>query len=204
MKFEFDWDYMRKSVVIFTTTLVISATIVFINYLFYQAHISKHNKLFQELNDLKTKISNVNQESNTLTEYQNSFNQLLTKGVIETEHRLEWVNVFRKQAKILEMPVAKYQIMPQSNIKQSGLSNSELQLFSSNMQISIQTLHEIDLNRLINAFNTTPGLYHVNTCRITRSAEKLVIQRAAVNFSAECMINWYTLKPQRKIGGNPG
>lgn len=204
MKLNIDWGYMRKFILIFTVSLVVSVITAVFNHVIYKNHINTHQGVENQIQQLNEKLAHINLDNNIITSNIENFKQLLHKGIIENEHRLKWVNTFRTQTRLLNIQVAKYQILPQNELKVAALTNNHVQIFVSKMKIDVHVLHEFDLVRLIQSLKTSSGYFHLNRCQINRSGEKITFKRSAVNFIAECEIDWFTLKPTKNTDKEAG
>jgi len=197
--FEIDWQYIKNNLIILLITTALSLTIALVSTLYHSSYHSDFVKLDQQVKQLYMNIKAAKDEASLIRTYHPQFKTLIEKGLIEKEHRLKWVSAFQLKTNSMKLRIAKYQITPQRKIDHPILGNTAVELYSSKMKISVHLLHEYDLLKLLTIFDSTPGIYHLSSCKLSQPNATISFVKGVSNFIANCELDWYTLKPQRLV-----
>jgi len=136
-------------------------------------------------------------EKEMITEYLPKYQNLINKGFVGEERRIEWVENLREQHANHKLFGIKYSISHQD--KYTPLFAANLGGFVLNrsvMKLELDMLHEGDLLQLtesLSAKNTAPFI--LRDCEITRLTDASALSNQLVaNLHAQCDLDWLTLR----------
>jgi hypothetical protein len=191
-----DWRKLRYPIVGLGVALVLVGMLVS----FADQYRKKNEIALQAqqnlLNQARQKFQSSGLEKETIMRYLPEYNDLLAKGFIGEERRIEWIETLRQihaQHKLFSID---YSIGLQENYKPSFLSNlGDFVLHRSVMSIKLDMLHEGDLLALIDGLHEQTTPFIVRDCEISRPVGALVNAKdVAANMQANCEVDWLTLR----------
>jgi hypothetical protein len=191
-----DWRKLRYPIVGLGVALVLVGMLVS----FADQYRKKNEIALQAqqnlLNQARQKFQSSGLEKETIMQYLPEYNDLLAKGFIGEERRIEWIETLRQihaQHKLFSID---YSIGLQENYKPSFLSNlGDFVLHRSVMSIKLDMLHEGDLLALIDGLHEQTTPFIVRDCEISRPVGALVNAKdVAANMQANCEVDWLTLR----------
>lgn len=154
------------------------------------------------LNQARAKFQSSGLEKETIIQYLPAYNDLLAKGFIGEERRIEWIERLRQihaQHKLFSID---YSIGLQENYKPSFISNmGSFVLHRSTMKLSMDMLHEGDLLNLLDGLHEQSTPFIVRDCEIKRPIDAVVNTKSLnSNLKAACEIDWLTLRDPQLTG----
>jgi hypothetical protein len=199
-----DWRKLRNPLIGMGLALMLMALLV--------AYAAQRKQ--QEHSQLETQKSQLNQahqhyqtsgmEKDTIVKYLPLYQQLITRGFIGEERRIEWVDDLRtidQQNKLFQI---NYSIGAQEQYKPNfTLNTGPFTLHRSIMKIELSMLHEGDLLTMIDALlarDATP--FMLRECVITRLADS-ARNKLAPNLLANCELDWITISEPQSAGAKP-
>lgn len=172
------------------------------SYYYYISIHEERDQAEKSLNKIKNKYNNAVEDKKTVEEFKVRYEKLKALGVTGTENRLNWVDLIETTARNQGIPYVKYTIDKQEKITDRNLkfSYSAIDVYQSKMLLEMNLLHEGDVYTMIQALDKKAlGIFDINNCQIKR----IKINKASVldnntsrNFSASCVLHWYTMKPK--------
>ncbi|MFM9834976.1 MAG: hypothetical protein ACKVOA_02615 [Methylophilaceae bacterium] len=154
------------------------------------------------LNQARQKLQSSGLEKETIIQYLPIYNDLLAKGFVGEERRIEWIESLRQihaQHKLFSID---YSIGLQENYKPSFIPNmGTFVLHRSTMKLNLDMLHEGDLINLLDGLHEQSTPYIVRDCEISRPVGAQVNTRNLTsNLKATCEIDWLTLRDPQLSG----
>ena len=148
------------------------------------------------LNQARQQLQSSGMEKETIIQYLPMYNDLLAKGFIGEERRIEWIETLRQihaQHKLFSID---YSIGLQERYKPSFLPNlGSFVLHRSVMSVKLDMLHEGDILALIDGLHEQTTPFIVRDCEISRPVgAKVDAKNVAANMQANCEIDWLTLR----------
>lgn len=148
------------------------------------------------LNQARQKFQSSGLEKETIIQYLPIYNELLARGFVGEERRIEWIEALRQihaQHKLFSID---YSIGLQENYKPSFLSNlGNFKLKRSVMNLKLDMLHEGDLLALLDGLHEQTTPFIVRECEIKRPVGAVVhAKNMTPNMQANCEIDWLTLR----------
>ena len=155
------------------------------------------------LSGARNKFQSSGQEKETIIQYLPTYNELLAKGFIGEERRIEWIEQLRQLHAQHKLFSIDYQIGLQENYKPSFITNmGSFVLHRSTMKLNMDMLHEGDLLNLLDGLHEQATPFIVRDCEIKRPIGALVnTKNLSANLKAVCEIDWLTLRDPQLSGG---
>ncbi len=191
-----DWRKLRYPIVGLGAALVLVGLLVS----FADQYRTKNELALQTqqnmLNQARQQLLSSGMEKETIVQYLPIYNDLLSKGFIGEERRIEWIETLRQihaQHKLFSID---YSIGLQENYKPSFLPNlGSFVLHRSVMNVKLDMLHEGDILALIDGLHEQTTPFIVRDCEISRPVGAQVNSKdVAANMQANCEIDWLTLR----------
>ena len=127
------------------------------------------------LSGARNKFQSSGQEKETIIQYLPTYNDLLAKGFIGEERRIEWIEQLRQLHAQHKLFSIDYQIGLQENYKPSFITNmGSFVLHRSTMKLNMDMLHEGDLLNLLDGLHEQATPFIVRDCEIKRPIGALV------------------------------
>lgn len=192
-----DWQQIRGAVILIILSMVVCGFLIGGSMYFksrMHAEFLRNNAIFQSNSK---RYLDVDEEEKTISEYYPKFIKLYNYGEIGQERRLNWIETLRSAGVDIKLPSLSYTIESQKAYTPDFAVNmGSYRLYKSDMSLKIQLLHEGDLFNLLNDLDgDAKGLYRVSSCKLTNNIrEELSDDPNAGNVSADCLLEWFTLK----------
>jgi hypothetical protein len=193
---DIDWSVLRGALLTFSACLLVSAGIVYGSHYFENKMNVQYRRYNGEFQTISRRYLSVDEEERIIKRFYPRFVALHNEGVIGREQRLNWLEVLRASGEELKLPGLTYEIASQSvYTPQFTVSLGRFQLFSSQMTLNMQLLHEEDLLRLLDFIDArAQGLFSVSECQLSRSAQGINMTPKAGNITGRCTLHWFSIK----------
>ncbi len=193
MTLEPDWNYMKKPLIIFSVAAALCLSVLGWAYAHLARHADTYTKITRQIRQQKAAIRQHLTDTATLKKYLHTYARLKQRGALNSEHRLAWINSFRRAVQQLKLRSARYRLAARQEVtKYFGISAGNVQLYASTMAIDVELLHEGDLLSLLAVLRKAPGLFNAASCSLRAKEARIVFNAQASNVVALCHINWYT------------
>ena len=187
-----DFAIIRQACITFGLSLGFAALLISGTHYFYLTQKEKQEQAQTELIQAQGKYTSAANEMNDIRDYQPRYLQLLERGFVGDEKRLDIVELIQSiQAKYRLLPM-NYEIFPQQVVQlDPATNNGELELRASKLVLQMNLLHEMDMFNLFSELHKKGQFIH-QTCDIvisnTVSAALLPRQ-----LEAKCSLQWVTM-----------
>ena len=193
---DIDWSILVGALVTLGVSLVASALIVGGSFYFekkMELEFNRNNAAFQ---DISRRYLSVDEEEKLIKKFYPRFVELYNDGVIGREQRLNWLEMLRAVGEHKRLPGLNYEIKSQSVYSpQFPAVLGRYQLYSSDMSLNMQLLHEVDLLDVLEFMDkNAQGLYSVSECRFSRAGQEITMNAHIGNIVTRCDLNWFTIK----------
>jgi hypothetical protein len=193
---DIDWSILVGALVTLGVCLVVGGLIIGGSFYFekkMEMEFNANNALFQ---DISRRYLSVDEEEKLIKKFYPRFVELYEAGVIGREQRLNWLEVLRAAGERKRLPGLNYEIKSQNvYAPQFPAMLGRYQLYSSDMSLSMQLLHEVDLLDVLDFMDkNAQGLYSVSECRFSRAGQDITMAAHASNVTTRCDLNWFTIK----------
>ena len=193
-----DLPILRWSILAICTSVLISASLLYIN----NEHMgSTHKELLHARklrNDARTRLSAAHEDQSNMSIYSKEYGDLLKRKIIGDEQRLDWIEGMEKLRQMNLVWDFRYNIAPQKNYTPNPpISSGNFDIHFSEMKLQFDLLHEAQLADFFAALpKKIPGWYQLEGCTLSRSAtaEANTAMSSGVQLKAECNGGWITLK----------
>lgn len=201
-----DWKKLKIPLTLLASIITAVVLLVVSAQHYYSAQASALQLQQQALNTAKQRYLSSGAEKTTIAEFLPQYQQLINKGFVGEERRIEWVEVLRVQHKAHKLFGIKYAISQQEDYKPSFVPNlGGFVLHRSIMQLDLDMLHEGDILQLtesLNTANATPFI--LRDCEVTRLNNNGFGNLLVPNMHAACELDWLTMRePEAIAGANP-
>lgn len=187
-----NFDIIRQACITLALSLGFAALLIGGTHYVYLKQKERQEQAQSELVQAQGKYTNANNEKNDIRDYQPRYLQLLERGFVGDEKRLDIVELIQSiQAKYQLLPM-NYEISPQQVVQLDPATNhGELELRASKLVLQMNLLHEMDMFNLFNELHKKGQFIH-QACDIkisnTVSAAHLPRQ-----LEASCSLQWVTM-----------
>jgi hypothetical protein len=193
---DIDWSVLIGSLLTLAVSLAVSGLILGGSFYFeskMELQFNANNALFQ---DISRRYLSVDEEEKLIKQFYPRFVELYEAGVIGREQRLNWLESLRAVGERKRLPGLNYEIKSQSvYAPQFPAVLGRYQLYSSEMSLSMQLLHEVDLLDVLEFLSgNAQGLYSVSECHFSRAGLDITMTAHASNITTRCDLSWFTIK----------
>ncbi len=191
-----DWRKLQNPLLILGLVLVtLAGSLWFANaYMVKKALVLQSQK--DQLAQARSKYQASGLEKQTIIEDLPKYQQLINRGFIGEERRIEWVEALRKTHQQYKLFSIDYSIGQQELYKASFLPNvGSFTLHRSVMKLDFPMLHEGDILSLVDglrSYQTTPFI--LRDCIMTRQNKVVSVKTLIPNVKAKCEVDWLTLR----------
>ena len=192
-----DWSYLRGAVILFAGAAILGVSLLTGSVAFGKHMEQQVDHHTARLNDIRNRYLAVDQEEKIIRDYLPRFMELDKIGLSGEEHRLNWVETLQHAGHALGLASLAYEIKAQKPYRPGALMPpGGHQVFVSEMALSMQILHEQDLFALFDLLDEqAQGIYTISSCELVRNFVELTDNPAAGNVTAECLLEWFTVRP---------
>jgi hypothetical protein len=152
----------------------------------------------RRLQDARARLDGARRERDSLHESADVFRTLVERGLLQTERRLDLVELVNQLRSRHQLFALDYEIAPQRTLPLSGgRVFGAIDVLASRVKLRARALHEADVLAFIAALSQTPqGFYPVDRCILRRVEASSDLQP---HVEAECSLEWITLKEKRRV-----
>ncbi len=152
----------------------------------------------RRLQEARSRVETARRERDSLTESADVFRTLVDRGVLQSERRLDVVELVNNLRARNQLASLDYEIAPQRVLQlPGGRVYSSMEVLSSRVKIRARALHEGDLFGFIDGLaRNQQGFYLADRCLLHR-LEVSDAQSLGPRVEAECTLEWVTLKEKR-------
>lgn len=189
-----DWKKLRTPIVIFSFSFIAMFALA------YFAQLRQISSM-QSLANQQTQLQQATEryrlsgtEKTNIIKYLPQYQQLISKGVVGEERRLEWVDALRNIHKNQKLFSIKYNIGAQEIYKPVfSINAGPFKITRSLMKIELAMLHEGDLLTLLNGLGTQQtSPFIVRQCEMIRQSANIG-SSLTPNMQAKCELDWMTI-----------
>ena len=193
---DIEWGVIRGALGALVLAAAIGATLYTAATRFRDAMQVKYSESHQRLQSVTGKYLAVDQEDMIIREQYPRFVELVRKGVIGNEQRLNWIEVLKRTAAITKIPSLRYEIAAREPFTPDfGLATGPYQVRVSKMKLDLGLLHENDLSAVLAALDgKADGIYSIRDCTFRRSAERVEPRLDRENLKSACELQWFTIR----------
>ncbi|HZV54700.1 MAG TPA: hypothetical protein VFF82_07155 [Rhodocyclaceae bacterium] len=160
-------------------------------------------QLSAQQREIRAKLSRARDEEQEMRGKITLYRQLVDRGVIGQEERLDWVEQIARIKSARRLLDLQYDLSPQKAIDETLLPGSQVadgyEFMASTMKLRMSLLHENDLlGFLADLRQAVHAHLLVRDCALGRAASAASERGLPAQLSAECTIDWITLREKKK------
>ena len=181
---------------VFVVCLSFSGSLIGSTWYFKDKMSRKYNIDKSRFQSISNQYLAVDQEEQLVREYYPEFIELYNNGVIGEERRLNWIETLHASEENIRLPGLRFKIDSQTRYTPDYPVNAgSFQIFNSPMKLSLDLLHEGDLQRLLGDLSQhAQGSYNLSKC-VLKKANKIDLDNTTKgHISAECDLKWFNIK----------
>lgn len=159
----------------------------------------------QSFEQMQAKANHLRSEEQEVRQRIAQYHDLVNRGVIGSEQRLDWVDTLRAIQRDRKLLGLEYEIQPQQVMPANAFPTQTPghDFLASSMQVKIPLLHEDDLiNFLADLRDRSPAFIRVRECHIGRVAQSAVPSGIAPaqmpQLESTCLLDWITIREKAK------
>ena len=191
-----DWRKLQNPLIILGLALLIFGVLCWFANDYLGKKASALETQTMQFKQARSKYQASGLEKKNIIDNLPKYQQLINKGFVGEERRIEWVEGLRETHQEYKLFSINYEIGQQEIYKPSFLPNlGAFILHRSVMKLDFPMLHEGDMLSLIAglyAHQTTP--FMVRDCTIKRQNKVVNLKTLTPNQTANCELDWLTLR----------
>ncbi|MBI2969376.1 MAG: hypothetical protein HYY36_01380 [Gammaproteobacteria bacterium] len=192
---DLDWSILAGALATLVVSLVVGGVLVAGSHYFQKKMALEYNRNNAQFQAISQRYLAVDEEEKLIKKFFPNFIGLYNGGVIGHEQRLNWIEVLRASGDDIGLPSLTYEIKSQSPyLPDFSVSLGRFQLYSSQMTLNMQLLHEGDMISLFDLLDhRAAGVFSVSACKFTRAGRVLDMNPSRGNVFGRCELNWFTI-----------
>ena len=191
-----DWRKLQYPLIALVLVLAVVASLVW----FANNQMTKAEQALQQqksqLGQARSKYQASGLEKQTIIETLPKYQQLINRGFVGEERRIEWVEALRNTHQQYKLFSIDYQIGQQEDYKPSFLPNlGAFILHRSVIKLDFPMLHEGDILSLFDGlYGYQASPFIVRDCTMTRINKTVTVKTLTANLQTKCEVDWLTLR----------
>lgn len=180
---------IRWNLALFLATVLIGAAMLYYSRSLWIDAQKVHKQATAKRGEVQGRLANAQNEEKELLEKFARYQDILARGYIGGERRLDWVEQIRKIKTTRKLLDVLYELEPQQVL--DGTNASGFDFMVSRMRLQMQLLHEEDLLIFLADLRESMRAYtSVKSCNVMRQTRP----GSSIQLSADCSIDWITLR----------
>ena len=190
--FRDDFPLIRKASILLAASIAASAALIAGSGFLLSRQQASRTVAQAHLAQAQGQYKQAEDEKNEIRDFQPRFEQLVRRGFVGEENRLDTVEHIRHIQEGRKLSPITYEISPQQAFQgDPSVQTGELELRGSRITLRMGLLHEMDLFNFLSDLGTY-GLFAPQSCNLTTvdSASDL---KLAPHLRGECTLYWVTM-----------
>jgi len=180
---------IRWNLLLFLTTLVLGAAMLYYSQALLGEADKTHKQAVDKRGEVQGKLANARNEERELLEKFSRYQDIVARGYIGGERRLDWIEQIRKIKTTRKLLDVIYELEPQLVLDGSNASGFDFMV--SNMRLQMLLLHEEDLLLFLSDLRGSMRAYtSVKSCNVIKQTRT----GSSAQLAADCMVDWITLR----------
>jgi hypothetical protein len=152
----------------------------------------------RRLQDARTRVEGARRERDSLQESADVFRTLVDRGMLQSERRLDLVELVNTLRARHQLAALDYEVAPQRPLQLAGgRVFASVDVLASRVKLKARALHEGDVLGFMESLAKNPhGFYPVDRC-FMRRVESTSADSIQPRVEADCTLEWITLKEKR-------
>jgi hypothetical protein len=192
------WRVLAPAWTLLGATIALGVAIVVGSHFYYEKEKRDTLSAGKRLQEARNRLEGARRERDSLQESADVFRTLVDRGLLQSERRLdlvELVNALRARHQLFGLD---YEVSPQRPLAlPGGRAFSSVDILASRVKLRARALHEGDVIGFIEDLShTRQGFYPVDRCNMRR-VEVPAANAIQPRVEADCALEWITLKEKR-------
>ena len=189
---------LRAAWLILAVCLAASAILVATSHWYLQKERRDAGSSGKRLQEARTRVENIRRERESLLQSEEVFRALLARGLMQSERRLDLVELLNGLRARYQVLAVDYEISPQRALPiAGGRAFPAVDILASRVSLKVRALHEGDLLAFIDSLGESrQGFYPVDRC-VLRRLEVASPDLLQPRVEADCTLEWITMKEKR-------
>jgi hypothetical protein len=191
-----DWVYLRKPLIIFAVSILVSVALVVVGRQFEEAQNRDYQQAYSTLRGTHQRYRNLVNDIDLLDQYRALYTDYKATGLVGKERRLSWIESLEATNSVLRLPTLTYNLHPQEDFERPGFDAKRgVEVKSSPMDLNMGLLHEEDLIALFEGLRLSiRNLFTVDSCTLSRQGDvQHSLDTSRSNLDGKCTIRWVTI-----------
>ena len=152
----------------------------------------------KRLQEARVRVENIRRERESLVQSEEVFHALLARGLMQSERRLDLVELLNGLRARYQIIAVDYEISPQRALPIAGSRTfPAVDILASRVSLRVRALHEGDVLAFIDSLGESrQGFYPVDRC-VLRRLEVGSPDLLQPRVEADCTLEWITMKEKR-------
>ena len=187
---------LKIPLLLFSVIIIIFASLLTSSFWFKATHEKTRDSNFERLNSLRLTEKKTRESGRIFKNYYGRYQELSALGFIGEEKRLLWIEALRKSSTEQAPFGIDYTINEQRPYNgYLSVNQKQFSVQQSQMDIKLNLSHEGKLFTFLEILDTEKqGIFDTQECTLTPTTNNDGIKPWQSNITAECRLNWYTLK----------
>jgi hypothetical protein len=149
---------------------------------------------------IQEKLARATEEEREIREKLVAYNQLVARGIIGDEQRLDWVDAIAQIKTNRKLFEVKYSIEPQRALDLPGIkATPDVELLASRMRLELPLLHEGDLFAFLGDLSRALKSHVLlRSCAISRADRGAGDRGLSPRLRADCVLDLVTIRDKRR------
>jgi hypothetical protein len=193
------FESLRASWVILVASIAVAAALAGGSHWYVQRHKLESAALGKRTEEGRARLDTARRERESLEQSADVFRTLFERGLLQSERRLDLVELvnglrIRHQLFGLDYEIGAQRPLPLAG----GVAFTAVDVLASRVKLRARALHEGDLLDFIDALSQSrQGFYPVDRCVIRRIEGRGGEDALQPHVAADCTLEWITLKEKR-------
>jgi hypothetical protein len=191
------WRTLRMAWILLALAIVAAGVFVAGSQWYYEKEKRDSADSGRRLQQARARVESARRERDNLVESSEVFRTLVERGLLQSERRLDLVDLVNGLRARHQLLALDYEIAPQRALQLSGgRVFPSVDVLASRVKLRARGLHEGDILAFIDGLTKTPyGFYPVDRCVMRRV--EAVADSVVPRVEADCTLEWITLKEKR-------
>jgi len=189
---------LRASWVLLALSIAAAVGIVLGSNWYFEKEKRDSASTGKRLQEARTRVEGARRERDSLQESAEVFRTLVDHGLLQTEQRLDLVELVNALRARNQLAALDYEIAPQRALQLAGgRVFASVDVLASRVKLKARALHEGDLIGFVDGLaKTSNGFFPVDRC-VMRRVEVADPDSIQPRVEADCALEWITLREKR-------
>ncbi len=189
---------LRTAWLLLAVSIIAGASIVAVSHWYLEREKREGLTAERSMQEARARADAARRERENLQESAEVFRTLVDRGLLQTERRLEMIELVNRLRSRHQLFSMDYDIAPQRTLTLAGnRAFSAVDVLASRVKLKVRALHEGDVMDFVNDLGKSrQGFYPVDRCTLRR-IESAQAPGLRPHGEAECALEWITLREKR-------